>query len=101
MTCTAFVGQTLRVEFTVVDQDNAIVDLSTADTISLIFKKPNGSKDTKVASMVTDGTDGKMEYTTAVTDLDAAGLWKIQGLVTEAGGVYPTCIEELQVAARV
>ena len=95
-----FTNQTLRVEFTVSDELAVIVPLQTA-TIQMIFKKPNGKKETKTATLTTDGSDGKMEYTTTLTDLNVAGTWLIQGIVTEGAAVYPTNIQTLEVLKRV
>lgn len=58
-----------------------IVDLSSATELELLFLKPNGTKLTKTASLVSDGTDGKMQYTTVSGDLNASGTWKLQGHV--------------------
>ena len=70
-------------EITLKDEGNSpeIVDVSTAATMEIIFQKPNGTSVTQTASFTTDGTDGKIEYTTLTGDLDTVGLWKIQGHV--------------------
>lgn len=94
-----YTNQTLRVEMTVTDELGAVVNLQTA-TIQMIFKKPNGKKETKTAALTTDGTDGIMEYTTSLTDLDVHGLWKIQGIVIDGPNEYPTEVVELTVDKR-
>ena len=64
--------------FQIVDQDDAIVNISSATTKTLKLQKPNGTVVTKITSFVTDGTDGLLQYTTIANDLDTAGLWKRQ-----------------------
>lgn len=56
----------------------AALDVSTATTTDLIFKKPDGTKVTQTGGFTTDGTDGKIEYTTIANDIDQIGEWKIQ-----------------------
>lgn len=57
------------------------LDLSTATTKQLKFKKPAGTIVTKTASFITDGTDGAIEYVTVDGDLDEAGNWNIQAYI--------------------
>lgn len=95
-----FVNQILRVELTVTDENGAVIDLSAVSSISMIFKKPNQTTVTQTPALVTDGTDGKMEYTTDNTDLDIPGKWQVQGIVTEAAGDTPTTIVNFTVRAR-
>ena len=71
---------------TVVDDAGAAVDLSAATLLRLDFATPDGGVFSRTAALVTDGTDGKMQYVTADSDLTANGTWKVQGYV-EAGGV--------------
>lgn len=71
--------------------DGEIVDISGASSLVIIFKKPDGTVDTKFASLYTDGLDGKMVYTVINEDFfDAPGNYKIQGKVIIAGGTYYT-----------
>lgn len=72
-------------ETTIVDQDDLVVDISLATTKTLKFRKPDASTATKTASFVTDGTDGKLKYTTVTNDLDQAGDWKAQAVVVFTG----------------
>ena len=89
-----FIGQTLRLEFTVTDQDDAIVDLSTAASYDLTFERPGGQLGfIRSPAFITDGTDGQIFYVTPLDELDVQGAWKVQGLVVDAGGEeYPTDI---------
>ena len=74
--------------FTVtIKEDAAIVDISSATVTKQIkFKKPSDTVITKNAVFVTDGTDGKMRWTTTATDdLDESGKWYLQGYIAITG----------------
>ena len=81
---------------TVTDGTSA-VDISSATTKQLIFKKPSGTKLTKTASFITDGTDGKIKYNVAADDLDEAGSYKLQGKVIISDGTFYTDIHTFKV----
>lgn len=66
---------------TILNQDEEAEDLSGYSTKQIIFTKPSGEKLTKTANFYTDGTDGKIYYTSVADDLDEAGTWQIQGVV--------------------
>ena len=68
--CTAF---TITIQ-----DDTTVVNISSATTRQIKFKKPSGTVVTKTASFVTDGTDGKLSYVTIADDLDEAGKWYLQ-----------------------
>ena len=71
--------------FTVKDETNTVVDLSTATVLNALFRAgPRGVLKTFPGSLTTDGTDGKFQYVTEnLTDLDVAhGCWQRQGIVT-------------------
>jgi len=79
----------IGVQFTVTLLDDTdAVDLSSASTLQLLFKKPGGSLLTKTASFVTDGTDGKIKYTTISGDLDEVGSWKLQAYIVIAANSW-------------
>lgn len=84
---------------TVKDEDGNAVDISGATTKQFIFgKPPNYSiKNTRDAAYVTDGTDGKIKYTSQSGDLDEAGKWKMQGYVVKGASVLYTDIKYFQV----
>lgn len=81
-----------------VEEDGEIVNLASVTTKNFVLKKPNGVTVTKTALFFTDGTDGKLKYTTIAGDLDKAGEWKIQAdLVFPSGYDGPTKVETFQV----
>lgn len=73
-----------------VTDDGQVVDISSAISLSIFIKKPDGTILTRVGSLETDGTDGKMYYITVSGDLDKAGSYKIQGQVVLPSGSYYT-----------
>ena len=81
---------------TITDGSSA-VNVSTASTKQIIIKKPSGSKLTKTASFNSDGTDGKIYYTTVADDLDEAGSHKLQGKVIISDGTFYTDITTFKV----
>ncbi len=72
----------LPVVLTLVDQDGAAIDISTATVKKIVFQKPNGAVVEKTAIFDSNGTDGKIKYVTVADDLDQAGIWHLQANVT-------------------
>ncbi len=58
-----------------------VLDISSASTKNLIFRKPDGTLLTKPATFVTDGTDGQIKYTFVAGDLDQHGKWSVQAFI--------------------
>ena len=85
-----------RFEVTIKD-DGVVVDISSATTKEIIFKKPDGNTLTKNADFVNDGTDGKIDYSTVSGDLNLVGIWNIQAKVVLAGGTWSSEVQEFQV----
>ncbi len=91
------------IEITVQKTDAAgtrsVRDISGQTALKIFALPPVGSVKTFTAALTSDGTDGKMRYTTANTaDLDESGKWKIQGNITEgATPIYDTAIGEIRV----
>jgi len=72
-------------EITFVDSDGDAIDISAANTLQIYMRNNAGTVDTHTAGFTTDGTDGKIDYTTVSGDIDTPGLWQIQGHVTDTG----------------
>jgi hypothetical protein len=77
---------------TVKDQDRVVVPIQTATVISFTFTKPSGETVVRSGTLETDGSDGKYRYITTQDDLDEAGKWSVQGLVTLPSGSWNTNI---------
>ena len=83
---------------TIKDEDETVVDVSSASTQQIIFSKPDGTKVTKTSVFTTDGTDGKIQYTTVdVNDLTTKGKWHLQGKVTLSAGTWTTNVGHFKV----
>ena len=80
-----------------VKDGSSAVDISGATTKQIIIQKPSGTKITASTTFSTDGTDGKMYYTTVADDLDEAGSYKLQGKVIISDGTFYTDITTFKV----
>lgn len=85
---------------TVLD-DSAVVDISPAANLIIYFRKPDNSVLEKIASLSTDGTDGKMYCITESGDLDLTGNYKIQGKVILSTGTYYTSLGSFKVHCNI
>lgn len=73
------------------------LDVSNTDHIYIIFQKPDGSDLTKTGTLITDGKDGAIKYTTVSSDLDQIGTWQIQAKVDFGASVFSTDIQKFKV----
>ncbi len=83
-------------EITLKDCD-VVVNISSATTKQIIFQKPDQSVIIKTAQFTTDGTDGKIRYTTVDGDLDLQGPWKIQAKVVLPTGTWSSNVDKFKV----
>jgi len=98
MSAEIHVGDTgTKLELTVYDENNAVLDLSGATTRQITIAKPDGSVITRSATLSSDGTDGKMYITSASTDFDMPGVYSIQGYVVFSNGEWHTDITTFHV----
>jgi hypothetical protein len=90
----------IGVNFNITVMNGAVpLDLSNADNIYIIFQKPdmNAATVIKTGSLVTDGKDGNIRYTTVSGDLDLLGTWQIQAKVDFGASVFSTDIQKFKV----
>lgn len=80
-----------------VNDQSGIVDLSNVDNMYILFRKPDDSFKQVVPNLLTDGTDGKIQYVTQAGDLDQFGTWQIQARVVFGTDVYSTDIQRFKV----
>ena len=78
-------------QFTVQEAGTA-VNISTASTKTIKLVKPDDSVLSKAGSFTTDGSDGKLQYTTVSGDLDTAGTWHAQLYLVMTGWTGHTSI---------
>lgn len=76
---------------------STVADVSDTTTRTLFFGRPNGTTFARSAVFTTDGTDGKIEYTTVDGDLDMAGTWSIQAYVVSSGGSWNSTVGNFRV----
>jgi hypothetical protein len=69
-----------------IDGKIEIVNVQAATDLWILFKKGDGTFLKKIATLVTDGTDGKIRYVSQAGDLDVAGDWEMQGRAFGIGG---------------
>ena len=82
------VGTAFRL--TIVNTAGTAIDVSTATTKYIYFQDPTGAKVQKTAAFTTNGSDGKIQYTTIAGDIDEVGTWMIQGYVETSLGKFWT-----------
>lgn len=91
----------LPIELRILNQDDAVVDISDATLLQITLKNPTqaGTVSTKTAVLSSDGSDGKMRYVTVDGDLIYLGIWEAQGYVEFNSGAqtYPTSIYKFKV----
>jgi len=64
-------------------QDGNVLDVSTASTIQITFVRPDKSRLTVNASLVTNGQDGWVQYVTqSASDLSLTGIYTWQVYVS-------------------
>lgn len=81
------VGTIIRLTITE-DDDTTAVDVSGATVKTFYFLKPTGTKDYVTAVFDSDGTDGKLVYTTIEDDIDTVGRWQVQAYVEIGAAKY-------------
>ena len=75
-----------------IKENDSIVDISSASTKEFHYKKPSGEILSKPVDFVTDGTDGKLKYTTITNDLDENGEWSLQVYLVLSSGTWSSDI---------
>jgi hypothetical protein len=74
------------------------IDADEADTLGFIFTKPDGTALVVVASLLSDGDDGALQYITQAGDLSLAGQYSVQAqLVFPSGYVGDSSIAQFTV----
>jgi hypothetical protein len=73
-------------ELTVKNCDGTAVDISAASTMQMKFTKPGGTVLSANGVFTTNGSDGKLRYTTVVGDLSERGTWKCRAYLAFPGG---------------
>lgn len=98
-----FVDNETTYRDTIKDRDGKTVDLSSAqivDNPAYVFTKPDGTVFERTGAFVTDGTDGRIEYTMASGEQDQDGVWLRQVTIAFTNGTFSTEIKTQLVLPR-
>lgn len=78
------IGVNIDVRF--INPDGSAKDISSAGTLEIHFKKPDGTLATETAAFIDDGSDGWIRWTNdAAGDWDQRGTWKYYGNAVASG----------------
>lgn len=83
-----------------IKEDDAVVDISNADTISIYIKRPDDSLLARTGT-ISDGPNGQLYYDIQAGELNEAGLYKLQSRVSIGTATYYTTIYNFQVHCNV
>ncbi len=87
----------LSIRLRIKDSEGAVVDLSTASTKRIDFRRPDRTEFSKTASLYTDGMDGIMFVNTSAGEINQEGIWEIQGYVVLGAGNFSSNIVRFRV----
>lgn len=76
-------GTALRLTVT---ESGSAVDISSATTLEVKLKSPDGRVLVKTGALTGTGSDGQFQYTVQSGDLDFPGTWRWQGYLSGVGG---------------
>jgi hypothetical protein len=71
-------------------ESGAVINL-TGGSVALRIRKPSKKALTKSTSLA-DATNGVISYVTIAGDLDEAGAYEVQGIMTLSGTVIPSAV---------
>ena len=93
----------LVITLTVTDKSGNPIDISAATVKNILLKDSLITKTVypKVASFVTNGTDGKIRYTTQSGDLNSIGVWEVQGEIDSPNFTGRTSVERFKVVRNI
>lgn len=81
--------------------DNRVAkDISNASSRVFRFSDPSGNTFDRNASFYTNGEDGKLRYNLASGDIDEAGVWHVQAIITTPNGTWHSEVLRVQVRAN-
>lgn len=80
-----------------IQEDDVVLDVSTASSKTIIIKKPDDTKLTNTATFLIDGADGLIYCDTVAGDLDIPGLYRVQAIVIIGSGTYHSEIKSFLV----
>lgn len=92
-------GETITL--TLKDTDGTAQDISSFTTRQVHVRSPKGTKTvTNTATFTTDGTDGKLDFSFSIGEIDRPGRWEGQVELSKTGGESKSDLFEMNVEAR-
>jgi len=79
----------------------AVRDISAATIKEVILGKPDGTKLTKPATFVTNGTDGKIQYVVETGVIDQSNYWEVQGHASGPGFETFTEVARFEIGSNI
>lgn len=90
-----------RIKCTLTDPDTgSAIDIS-GSTLSMVLIQPDGTRLVKTPLLTTDGTDGKLYYSTVSGDFNRAGVYQLEVNVTTGGNYIPSDVRQFRVGAAI
>jgi hypothetical protein len=77
------------------------IDLTNAADMTFTFVNSKKRRFVVPATLTTDGTDGRLEYSTQAGDLDISGRWKMQAKFRIGAGIWNSEVVIFQVDANI
>lgn len=81
-------GAVLPLVTTVRNENRAAVNVSAASAMTFYIRKPNGKRLSVTPVMVSDGTNGEVQYVTLPETLDVPGVYYIQAAVVLGSVIF-------------
>lgn len=91
------VGTIIRMR---VREDGAVKDMTAASALQIEVTKPSGTVVVETATLSTNGSDGRIQFTVEAGLLDEPGLYQFQGVFTIGGWSGVTSEKTVQVKSR-
>lgn len=91
----------IQVVISVIDDSGVAVDISGASALVLLMQKPSGTTESKTATLINNGRDGKMGYALDASDLDQSGIYQFQGSFAIVGVPKSTIVGQVKVAENI
>lgn len=93
-------NDSIQLAVTVVDEGGLPISLRNASALTLALRAPDGTVADKAASLLTNGLDGGLQYTTTKADLTQAGVYQLQAEYVIGGLVQTTRWGRFRVGAN-
>lgn len=80
-----------NLDLSILDDQQAPVDVSAATSIQFVLKKPDATKIVVSAGFVSDGSDGKVRHEVVQGEITQVGTWRVQAhIITPTQDLWST-----------